>query len=81
MPCKIAKVYQVFPYNLMSDYVANSKQPFWHMTMIRDPVDRVRVSLVTAILFIAFWSSDGLVPVLQKHVGGLLSRLCLLCFP
>lgn len=41
VPCKIAKVYQVFPYNLMSDYAGNSKQPFWHMSMIRDPVDRV----------------------------------------
>ncbi|CAN0119894.1 unnamed protein product [Ectocarpus sp. 12 AP-2014] len=40
-PCKIAKVYQVFPYNLMSDYAENSRQPFWHMSMIRDPVDRV----------------------------------------
>lgn len=41
VPCKIRKVYQVFPYNLMADYVGNSKQPFWHMSMIRNPVDRV----------------------------------------
>lgn len=53
VPCKIAKVYQVFPYNLMSDYVGNSKQPFWHMSMIRDPVDRVSEPLLCAA-FVAF---------------------------
>ncbi|CAM9761331.1 unnamed protein product, partial [Ectocarpus sp. 4 AP-2014] len=46
-PCKIAKVYQVFPYNLMSDYAGNSRQPFWHISMIRDPVDRILATFLS----------------------------------
>lgn len=46
LPCKINKVWQVFPYNLMGDYASNSKQPSWFMSVIRDPVDRVSPSPV-----------------------------------
>lgn len=35
----------MFPYNLMSDYAGNSKQPSWYMSMIRDPIDRVSLPL------------------------------------
>ncbi|CAN0014570.1 unnamed protein product, partial [Ectocarpus fasciculatus] len=31
----------------MSDYAGNSRQPFWHMSMIRDPVDRVLATFLS----------------------------------
>ncbi|CAM9586597.1 unnamed protein product [Scytosiphon promiscuus] len=47
IPCRIARVHQVFPYNLMADYPGNSRQPSWHMTMIRDPVDRTLATFLS----------------------------------
>ncbi len=35
----------MFPYNLMTDYAGNSRQPSWYMSMIRDPIDRVSLPL------------------------------------
>lgn len=52
IPCRIARAHQVFPYTLMADYPGNSRQPSWHMTMIRDPVDRV--SLGALVLCLAY---------------------------
>lgn len=78
VPCNIPKVYQVFPYNLMSDYVGNSRQPFWHMTMIRNPVDRVSLAFSWPFPTFFFFSWRIFPPLFSKASCLCFARLCFL---